>query len=51
MIIAAAPQALGTLRTAMSPQVRQKVIHEIAKDLTHIPNTEIGKHFEDVLAV
>ncbi len=51
LIIAAAPQALGTLRTAMSPQVRQKVVHEIAKDLTHIPNTEIGKHFEDVLAV
>lgn len=51
LIIAAAPQALGTLRNAISPQLSEKVAHEVAKDLTHIPNTEIGKHFEDVLAV
>jgi len=51
LILAAAPQALGTLRKSISSQVKQTVMAEIPKDLTNIPNTELGKHFEDVLAV
>ena len=51
LILAAAPQALGDLRKSISPQLQQKVMAEVSKDLTHIPNTDIGKHFEDVLAV
>lgn len=51
LIIAAAPQALGTLRKAMTPQVQKIVTAELAKDLTRTPNTDIGKHFENVLAV
>lgn len=51
LIIAAAPQALGNLRKALSAQVQDKVHAELAKDLTKIPNDEVHKHFEDVLAV
>ncbi len=51
LIIAAAPQALGDLRKAMTPQIQETIIAEIPKDLTRIPNNELGKHFEQVLAV
>jgi len=51
LIIAAAPQALGDLRKAISPQVQATVLTEMAKDLTRIPNADVIKHFESVLAV
>lgn len=51
LIIAAAPQALGDLRKAMSPQLQAKIETEIAKDLTRIPNDDVVKHFSGVLAV
>lgn len=51
LIIAAAPQALGNLRKALTPRVQELVHAELAKDLTKIPNDGVIKHFEDVLAV
>lgn len=51
LIICAAPQALGNLREAMSPQLREKITHELPKDLTQIPNAKMGKHLEGILAV
>jgi len=51
LIIAAAPQAMGDLRKVLSPQVQATVIAEIPKDLTKIPNDQLAKHFEHVLAV
>lgn len=51
LIIAAAPQALGDIRKAMSPQLQAKISSELPKDLTKVPNDKIDKHFEDVLAV
>lgn len=51
LIIAAAPQALGNLRKALSARVQEKVLAELAKDLTKIPNDGVHKHFEEVLAV
>lgn len=51
LIIAAAPQALGTLRKSISAPVKKMVMAEIPKDLTNIPNGDLGKHFEDILAV
>lgn len=51
LILAAAPQALGNLRKSISSQVQKTVMAELAKDLTRVPNTDISKHFEDVLAV
>lgn len=51
LVIAAAPQALGNLRKALSPQVQKTVISELAKDLTRIPNPDVVQHFEGVLAL
>ena len=51
LIIVAAPGTLGDLRTALSAQVRAKVVGEIAQDLTKIPNGEVGGHLKDVLSV
>lgn len=51
LIIAAAPKALGDIRKSLSPQVQTKILAELSKNLTSIPNDDIEKHFEDVLAV
>jgi protein required for attachment to host cells len=51
LILVAAPRALGDLRAAISDSVRNTVIAEVDKDLTHIPNDRLAKFLEDVLAV
>lgn len=51
LIVAAAPTALGTLRKAMTPRVGAVISAELPKDLTKIPNADMGKHLEEVLAV
>lgn len=51
LVVAAAPQALGQLRKALTPQLQSVVEAELDKDLTQIPNGKIGAHFEDVLAL
>ena len=50
LILVAAPSALGDLRAALSPDVRAKVVAEIAKDLTKIPDAAMAEHLKDVLA-
>jgi protein required for attachment to host cells len=50
LIIVAAPSALGELRSALSPEVRAKVIAEVAKDLTKTPDAAVARHLKDVLA-
>lgn len=51
LIIAAAPTALGDLRSAMSDQLKATVVAELNKDLTNLPTSDLTKHFEDVLPV
>ncbi|WP_299347840.1 host attachment protein [uncultured Maritalea sp.] len=51
LIIIAAPSMLGDIRNALSDGVKKKVEHELAKDLTHIPPSKIGKHLDDLLVV
>ena len=51
LIVVAPPAALGDLRKALPPSVRETISAELAKDLTHLPNTELPKHLETVLAV
>lgn len=51
LIIAAAPNALGDLRPALSEGVRKTIISELPKDLTNIPTADLGKHFDGILAV
>ena len=49
LVIVATPVTLGDLRSAISDHVRAKVVGEIDKDLTKLPNDEIASHLKDVL--
>lgn len=51
LIIAAAPTALGDIRPALSDKVKQTVVAELPKDLTNVPQPQLDKHFESLLAV
>ncbi|GLQ18990.1 host attachment protein [Maritalea porphyrae] len=51
LVIVASPSLMGDLRKAMPDAVAKKVEHEISKDLTHIPPSEIGKHLDEVIFV
>lgn len=51
LVIAAPPQALGDIRMALTPQLKEVVMAELHKDLTNIPGDKLPSHFEDILAV
>ncbi|MEO5805172.1 host attachment protein [Devosia sp.] len=51
LVIAASPIALGVIRKAISPAVRDTVLAELDKDLTNLPTAQLQKHFEGILAV
>jgi Protein required for attachment to host cells len=51
LIIVAPPAMLAELRKMIGPSVREKIVAEIAKDLTKIPNTEISTHLDDVVVL
>jgi protein required for attachment to host cells len=42
---------LSGLRKMIGPNVREKIVAEIEKDLTKIPNSEISTHLDDVFAL
>lgn len=44
LIVVAPPQALGDLRAAFDPHLADRVVHEVAKDLTKVPDHEIAGH-------
>ena len=51
LVLAAAPRTLGDLRAILPDQVKAVVCAEIDKDLTQIPNSDLPKHLEGILAV
>ncbi len=51
LIIVAPPTMLTELRKMIGPNVREKIIAEIAKDLTKIPNNEISVHLDGVVVL
>jgi protein required for attachment to host cells len=51
LVIAAAPITLGDLRSAMSDNVKNSVIAEIAMDLTKVPNSDVPRHIEGLIPV
>lgn len=51
LIIAAAPTALGTIRSAMSNGLKEAVVAEMPKDLTNLPTPQLEKHFGEILAL
>lgn len=44
VVIIAPPLTLGDLRKSLSPQVQQKVVHEVNKDLTKVPLNELMEY-------
>jgi protein required for attachment to host cells len=51
LVVVAPATMLGNLRKMIKPQVREKIVAEIDKDLTWIPNNEIASHVEHVIGV
>ncbi len=49
LVIVAPAKAMGELRAAISPSVREKVLGDVVLDLTKTPNDEVGKHLGDVI--
>ena len=50
LVIAAAPDALGDLRKAISPSVRKTVVAELSKDLTNLPTGQLDQHLDGIYA-
>ena len=51
LVIAAAPETLGVIRSALSDRVRAVILAEVAKDLTKIPNPQIRVHLGEDLPI
>jgi protein required for attachment to host cells len=51
LVVVAPPVMLGNLRKMIKAEVRDKIIAEIDKDLTHVPNNEIASLIEDVIII
>lgn len=49
LVIAATPVTLGDLRKALSDRVNAVVVGEVDKDLTKVPNADLGSHLRDVI--
>jgi protein required for attachment to host cells len=51
LVVVAPATMLGNLRKMIKPQVREKIVAEIDKDLTQVPTNEIASHVEHVIGV
>ncbi|WDR03849.1 host attachment protein [Devosia algicola] len=51
LVISASPIALGVIRKAMTPAVKNAIVGELDKDLTNTPTAQLAKHFDGILAV
>jgi protein required for attachment to host cells len=51
LVIAAAPNALGDLRPALSEAVRATILAELPKVLTNVPTDKLAAHFDGLIAI
>jgi protein required for attachment to host cells len=51
LVLAAAPETLGTLRQALSPKTRQRLLGEVAKDFAKAPDKRLNQALQDLLPV
>ncbi|MBI4725490.1 MAG: host attachment protein [Rhodomicrobium sp.] len=51
LIIAAAPETLGVIRSALSEKVRAVILSEVAKDLTKLTNLQIKLYLGNDLPI
>ncbi len=51
LVLIAAPATLGDLRNAMPKALQDVIYAEVPKDLVKLPNTDLGSHLADILAI
>jgi len=51
LVVAAAPETLGVIRSALSEKVRAVLLGEVPKDLTKLPNPQLKAHLGDDLPI
>jgi protein required for attachment to host cells len=51
LVVVAPAALLASLRKMIKPEVRERIVAEIDKDLTRIPNDEIALHIEQLIGV
>jgi protein required for attachment to host cells len=51
LVIAAAPETLGVIRSSLSDRVKGCILAEVAKDLTKLPNPEVKVNLGDSLPI
>ncbi len=51
LVIAAAPETLGVIRSALSDKVRAVILSEVAKDLTKLPNAQVKANLGEDLPI
>ncbi len=51
LVLVAPPRTLGDLRAALGGKARRRLRAELDKDLTRIPEQELPKHLDGVLAL
>lgn len=51
LVIAAAPETLGVIRSTLSEKVQAVILREVAKDLTKLPNPQVKAHLGDDLPI
>jgi protein required for attachment to host cells len=49
LVLAAAPRMLGDLRDTLSPRVRERIVAELDKDLTTLPQPELEERLRPVI--
>ncbi len=51
LVIAAAPETLGVIRSSLSAKVSKVILSEVAKDLTKLTNPQIKAHLSNDLPI
>ena len=49
LVVIAPPEALGEIRATLSDQAKKKIVHELHKDLTHLPLSELQKQLGELI--
>jgi protein required for attachment to host cells len=48
IVLVAQPQVAAALRARLAETVRRKIVGEIPKDLTKVPDHQLASHFEEI---
>lgn len=51
LVIAAAPETLGVIRSTLSERVKACILAEVAKDLTKLPNPQVKENLGEHLPI